>query len=91
MRSVFVGNTISDYYQDLIAQNVLEGLLALPAEELFEIAERLGQSLLNRNDFAINEEDGIVLDRRYQEFLADPEEGQTWEEVEAEIRASLEK
>ena len=74
----------------MVAKNLLDDVLALPAADRMELYDRLGESL--RNDpacFPISEEDKRILDERLADYEANPDEGSSWEEVEARILQNL--
>ena len=58
-----------------------------PAErgELWEALWDLEERLLVEHS-PVTEEEKAILDRAYEEYLKNPEEGAPWEEVEARLR-----
>jgi putative addiction module component (TIGR02574 family) len=74
----------------MVAKNIIDDVLALPAEDRLDLVRRLWDSI--RDDAALlplTDEQKQELDRRYDEFLQDPLEGSSWEEVESFIQAKL--
>jgi len=74
----------------MVAKNLLESVLALPVEDRMELLERLRENL--RNDPALlplTPEHQKILDERLTEFEGSPDEGSSWEEVEARIRSNV--
>jgi putative addiction module component (TIGR02574 family) len=61
--------------------------MALPAADRIELFERIRESLQNEPEaFPLSPAQEEELRRRYEEFLNDPEEGYSLEEVEAMLR-----
>jgi len=74
----------------MVAKNIIDGVLALPPEDRLDLVRRLWDSI--REDavhLPLSDEQKQELDRRYDEFLQDPGEGSTWEEVEAFVQQKL--
>lgn len=74
----------------MVAKNIIDDVLALPPEDRLDLVRRLWDSI--RDDAALlplTDQQKEELDRRYDEFLQDPVEGSTWEEVEAFIQTKL--
>jgi putative addiction module component (TIGR02574 family) len=74
----------------MVARNIIDNVLALPPGDRLDLVRRLWDSI--REDavhLPLTEEQKEELDRRYDEFLEDPQEGSTWEEVEAFVQAKL--
>ena len=74
----------------MVAKNIIDGVLALPAEERLDLVRRLWDSI--REDavhMPLSDQQKLELDRRYDEFLHDPAEGSTWEEVETFVQQKL--
>jgi putative addiction module component (TIGR02574 family) len=74
----------------MVAKNIIDGVLALPAEDRLDLVRRLWDSI--REDavhLPLTDDQKQELDRRYDEFLEDPTEGSTWAEVEAFVQAKL--
>jgi putative addiction module component (TIGR02574 family) len=74
----------------MVAKNLIDDVLALPPEDRLDLVRRLWDSI--REDAALlplTDDQKQELDRRYDEFLQDPLEGSTWDEVEAFIQAKL--
>ena len=71
----------------MVAKNLIEDVLALPPSDRLDLVRRLWDSL--RDDLPLNDAQRQELDRRYDEFLQDPHEGLSWEEVEAFIQAKI--
>jgi len=74
----------------MVAQNLLKELLALPAAARLDLVHRLWDSLRDDSvSLPFSDEQKQELDLRYAEFLQDPTEGSTWDEVEAFACARL--
>jgi len=55
-----------------------------------ELARQLWDSVLDDKDaLPLTESQKAELDKRYEDYLRNPEEGSTWEEVKAYVRARL--
>jgi putative addiction module component (TIGR02574 family) len=74
----------------MVAKNLLNDVLNLPPKDRLDLVHRLWDSLLDDPDnVVLSDEQKQELDRRYEQYLKDPTEGSTWEEVEAFVRARL--
>ena len=74
----------------MVAKNLIEDVLALPPEDRLELVHRLWDSI--REDaihLPLSDGQRQELDQRYDEFLRDPAEGSSWEEVEDFVQAKL--
>lgn len=74
----------------MVAKNLLDDVLALPVADRIELFKRLRDNL--RNDpalFPMSDAHKRILDERLAEYELDPEEGSSWDEVEARIVANL--
>jgi putative addiction module component (TIGR02574 family) len=74
----------------MVAKNLIDDLLALPPRDRLDLVHRLWESV--REDaihLPLTAEQKQELDQRYEDFLEDPAEGSSWEEVEAFVRAKL--
>ena len=72
-----------------MASTTLNELLKLPADERFEIAMALWESLEDSDReeaFTVSPELAAELDRRWAEHVADPDSAIPWEVVERELR-----
>ena len=76
----------------MVAKNLINDVLALPPADRLELVQRLWDSLLDDPDsLPLTEAQKKELDRRYEDYLRNPDEGSTWEEVEAFVRERLRK
>ena len=76
----------------MVAKNLINDVLALPPSDRLELVQRLWDSLLDDPDsLPLTEAQKKELDRRYEDYLRNPDEGSTWEEVEAFVRERLRK
>jgi putative addiction module component (TIGR02574 family) len=74
----------------MVARNLLADVLALPLADRVELFEHLRDSLRNEPDLdSLTGEQKRMLDERLADFEANPDEGSTWEEVEARLLKSL--
>ena len=74
----------------MVANNLLNELLVLPASDRLDLIRRLWRSLLDDPcSLPLPDEQKLELDRRYEEYLDNPNDGSTWEEVESYVRARL--
>ena len=74
----------------MAARNLLDDVLALPPADRLELIRRVWDSLLNDpGGLPLTGDLRQELDRRYEDYLANPEEGHTWDEVEAFVKARL--
>jgi putative addiction module component (TIGR02574 family) len=71
----------------MVAKQLLDDVLALPAEDQLELVQQVWDSLANRGDIPLSDDQKRELDFRYEEYLRNPTEGETWEEVEAYLDA----
>ena len=70
----------------MVARNLLADVLALPLADRVELFEHLRDNLRNEPDLdPLTEEQKRILEERLAEYDADPDEGSSWEEVEARI------
>jgi putative addiction module component (TIGR02574 family) len=73
----------------MVARNLLADVLALPLPDRVELFEHLRDNLRNEPDLdPLTEEQKRILEERLAEYDANPDEGSTWEEVEARILKS---
>ena len=71
----------------MVAKNLLKYALAMPADDRLELARRLWDSLIeDPASLPLTDAERQELDRRYKDFLETPDEGSSWEEVEAYVR-----
>lgn len=76
----------------MVAKNLINDVLALPPADRLELVQRLWDSLLDDPDsLPLTEAQKKELDKRYEDYLRNPDEGSTWEEVEAFVRERLRK
>lgn len=74
----------------MVAKNVVQDALALSPADRLDLIHRLWESLLDdREGIPLTDEQRSELDRRYDDYLANPDTGHTWEEVEAYVKARL--
>lgn len=74
----------------MVAKNIVNDVLALPPDERLELVEQIWDSLLrDGGSLPLTDHQRQELDRRYEDFLRDPEEGSSWEEVKAAIKQKL--
>jgi putative addiction module component (TIGR02574 family) len=74
----------------MVARNLLADVLALPLADRLELFEHLRDNLRNEPDLdPLTDEQKRILDERLDDYEANPDEGSTWEEVEARILKSL--
>jgi putative addiction module component (TIGR02574 family) len=74
----------------MLAKNLLNQVLNLPVADRLDLVHRLWNSLLeDPESVRLSDDQKQELDRRYEQYLKDPAEGSTWEEVEAFVRARL--
>ncbi|HZL36507.1 MAG TPA: addiction module protein [Tepidisphaeraceae bacterium] len=74
----------------MVADNLLNDLLVLPAPDRLDLIHRLWESLMNDHaSLPFSDEQRQELDRRYDEYLSNPDGGSTWEDVEAFVRLHL--
>jgi putative addiction module component (TIGR02574 family) len=70
--------------------NVVHDALALSPADRLDLIHQLWESLLEDPEgIPLTNEQKSELDRRYEDYLANPDEGHTWEEVEAFVKARL--
>ncbi len=68
----------------MVAKNLLHDVLALPPADRLELVRQLWDSLLDDpKSLPLTDATRQELDRRYEDYLRNPEEGSTWDEVEA--------
>jgi putative addiction module component (TIGR02574 family) len=74
----------------MVARNLLNEVLALPPAERLQLVRQVWDSLLeDRENLPISEDQRAELDRRYDEYLANPGEGESWEQVGAYVKVRL--
>ena len=74
----------------MVAKNLLHDVLALPPADRLELVRQLWDSLLDDpNSLPLTEATRQELDRRYEDYLRNPEEGSTWDEVEVYANHNL--
>ena len=73
----------------MVAKSLLAEVLALPLADRVELFEHLRDSLRNEPDLdPLTAEQKRILKERLDDYEADPDEGSSWEEVEARILKS---
>jgi putative addiction module component (TIGR02574 family) len=73
----------------MVAKNLLADVLALPLPDRVELFEHLRDNLRNEPDLdPLTEEQKRILEERLADYDANPDEGSSWEEVEARILKS---
>jgi putative addiction module component (TIGR02574 family) len=76
------------YTAFMVAKNLLHDVLSLPARDRMELFARLSDSLQEDSTFPpLSEPQERELDRRYAEFLKNPDEGYSVEQVDAMLKA----
>ena len=74
----------------MVAKNVVQDARALSPADRLDLIHRLWDSLLDDPDgIPLTDEQRAELDRRYEDYLANPDAGETWEEVEAFVKVRL--
>lgn len=74
----------------MVAKNLLTDVLALHPKDRIGLAERIWDSLAEDADsLPLSEAAAADLDDRLAAYRRNPDEGSTWDEVEARIRAKL--
>ncbi|MDB5357455.1 MAG: addiction module component [Phycisphaerales bacterium] len=74
----------------MVDKNLLNRVLNLPAADRLDLVHRLWDSLLeDPKSLWLSDDQKQELDRLYEQYLKDPTEGSTWEEVEVFVRARL--
>jgi putative addiction module component (TIGR02574 family) len=74
----------------MVARNLLADVLALPLADRMELFEHLRENLRNEPDLdPLTDDQARMLEERLDDYEANPNEGSTWEEVEARILKSL--
>ena len=68
----------------------VKDVLALPPEDRLALVQEVWDGLLDEPGAApLTDAQKQELDRRYEDYVAHPDEGHTWEEVEAFVKAGL--
>lgn len=71
----------------MVAQNLIDNLLALPADERLELAEKLWDSLRDTvQAMPLTDEQKAMLDERLLDMEQHPDDEIPWEQVEADLR-----
>jgi len=74
----------------MVATNLLNDALALPPDQRLHLVQRLWESLLaDPEHLPLTDQQGLELNRRYNDFLASPNDQYSWGEVAEYIRQRL--
>jgi putative addiction module component (TIGR02574 family) len=74
----------------MVAQHLLDDVLALPLADRMELLERLRESLRGASaDAALTDAMRQILDARLADFEHDKESGSPWDDVAARVRERL--
>jgi putative addiction module component (TIGR02574 family) len=74
----------------MVAKNIVNNVLALPPDERLELVQQIWDSLLrDRKGLPLTDSQRQELDRRYEDFLRNLEDGSNWEEVKSAIQQKL--
>lgn len=74
----------------MVAKNLIEDVLALPAADRLELYERLGDSLFDEPEVdPISPEHAKLLDERLLKLETNPADVIPWADVKADLEASL--
>jgi putative addiction module component (TIGR02574 family) len=92
-----VGNSVSQlfghgYNSNMVAQNLVNEVLALAVDDRLELYELLRQNLLDDPELdPLTDQQRRILDERLDDIEAGTDECLPWEQVQAELRESLRK
>lgn len=72
--------------------SLVRDVLALPPADRLALIHQVWNSLLNDPaGLPLIDEQMEELDRRYEDYLSHPEEGDSWEEVETFVKSRLQQ